>query len=179
MGRRSNFKRIDRDAYLTWDQRAYPPLLRHLPRRTSFIEPCAGRADLMDGLEAAGHSCVLATDIRPMDERVFKSDILRATPDEIRMFGADMIITNPPWRRSFLHRMIPLFSDVLPTWLLFDVNWLFTQQSAKFLPRLRKVVAIGRLRWIEGTSHDGVDDCAWYLFDKPSPQPPRFYGRVV
>lgn len=144
MGRRSNFKRIDRDTYFTWDQRAYPPLLRHLPRRVSFIEPCAGRADLMDGLEAAGHSCALATDIRPMDERVFKSDILRATPDEIRLFGADMIISNTPWRRDILHAMIRLFSDALPTWLLFDANWIFTKQAVEFMPRLRKVVAVGR-----------------------------------
>lgn len=27
--------------------------------------------------------------------------------------------------------------------------------------------AVGRLRWIEGTTMDGKDDCAWYLFDQP------------
>jgi hypothetical protein len=39
-------------------------------------------------------------------------------------------ITNPPWDRKILHRLIERFSAVGPTWLLFDADWMHTKQSA-------------------------------------------------
>jgi hypothetical protein len=43
MGKRSNFRRLERDAYNT-PAEAVMPLLDHLKPRTKFIEPCAGPA---------------------------------------------------------------------------------------------------------------------------------------
>lgn len=178
MGKRSSFSRRKSDAYLTFDQRAYPPLMRHLTRKARFLEMCAGRGDLALALMERGLECVAAIDVQPQDEWIYRSDALGATVEEIRATGATHIITNPPWTREILHLMIVLFSDALPTWLLFDADWIHTQQSAQYLPRLRKVVSVGRLRWIEGSSDDGKDNCAWYLFGPPSSQPPRIYGRT-
>ena len=31
---------------------------------------------------------------------------------------------------------------------------------------LKKVVSIGRVKWIPGTKSVGKDNCCWYLFDK-------------
>jgi hypothetical protein len=65
-----------------------------------------------------------------------------------------------------------------PTWLLFDADWMHTRQSAPFMPRLRKIVSVGRVKWIPDSKMTGKDNCAWYLFDKPSDEPAVFFGRT-
>lgn len=169
MGRRSDFKRIERDFYET-PAKAVVSLLPHLPHGARFAEPCAGEGALIKNL----------LDARPDLSCWFASDIfdgMDALDVDLRPF--DLIyITNPPWTRSILHPLIEHLSDQHPTWLLFDAAWIHTLQSIPYLPRLRKIVSIGRVRFIPGTKYDGKDDCAWYLFDKPSDQSPTFHGRT-
>lgn len=172
MGKRSSFVRIPRDAYDT-PAEAVAPLLPHLEPESYFVEPCAGRGALIEHLEDAGHSLIMAYDIEPRSPRVHRHDVFG-----VENFGAELYITNPPWARSILHPLIIHLSDQAPTWLLFDAAWAFTKQSRPFMNRCRKIVAIGRIRWIPGTKMTGKDDCAWYLFDKPSDAPTLFYGRV-
>lgn len=176
MGKRSSFQRIERDYYRTWDPRAVPPLLPHLEPGTRFIEPCAGDGTLLDQLTAAGHVCVDAWDIEPQRADILKVDALglKIQGDERPKF-----ITNPPWRRDFLHPLIAHLSDQAPTWLLFDADWKYTRQAIPFKSRLRRIVAVGRLKWIEGSPHDAKDNCAWYLFDRPDDVPAEFYGRAA
>lgn len=176
MGKRSDFERISKDKYFTWDRRAVAALLPHLMPGTRFIEPCAGRGDLVDQLVEAGHYCYLPYDIEPQRPDIVEADALRLTPPPERF---DAFITNPPWNRKILHPLIEHLSDQAPTWLLFDAGWKHTKQAIPFLPRLRRIVSVGRLRWIEGTTMQGKDDCAWFLFSKPiSPiTPAQFYGR--
>lgn len=178
MGKRSNFDRIPKDKYRTFDPRAGAALAPHLYGTERYWEPCAAGLDLVRQLDALGLECAVATDIQPEDETVFRSDALKASEADFRSTGANSIITNPPWRRDLLHQMIVSFSDMAPTWLLFDADWIHTRQSAPFTARLRKVVSVGRLIWIEGTTTSGKDNCAWHLFDKPSNAPTEFYGRV-
>lgn len=178
MGKRSDFERIGKDFYRTFDPRAVTPLLPHLPPRTRFIEPCAGAGDLIRQLEAFGHRCTAAFDIDPRKEGIVRRDAL-SDPWPSNVPFATHIITNPPWSRPALHAMIESFSEILPTWLLFDADWQHTKQSAPYWPRVRKVVSVGRVRWIDGSAHDGKDNCAWYLFDRPSPIPAEAYGRVA
>ena len=78
------------------------------------------------------------TDIEPMADFVGDGD---AMTDKI--VGCDVCITNPPWNRKVLHPIIVNLSDQLPTWLLFDADWMHTKQSIEFMPRLKKVVSIG------------------------------------
>ena len=63
--------------------------------------------------------------------------------------------------------MIEHFADFKPTWLLFDADWMHTKQSTPYLSILKKVVSIGRVRWIEGTKSVGKDNCCWYPFIIP------------
>ena len=78
----------------------------------------------------------------------------------------DMVITNPPWDRKILHETIEHFSNMKPTWLLFDSNWMFTKQSEKYINRYcLKIITVGRMIWIPGTKISGKDDVCWYLFD--------------
>jgi hypothetical protein len=77
--------------------------------------------------------------------------------------------------RTSLHPLIEKLSDLRPTWLLFDADWVHTKQSINYLPRLRKIVSIGRVKWFDKTA--GKDNSCWYLFDKPSDIAVEFYGR--
>lgn len=173
MGKRSDFIRRDNDLYRTFDPKAGRALQPHLDPMTFYYEPCAGDGALIAQLDALGHLCVHASDIVPMgpDVTVGNALDLRAVVPGAR------IITNPPWSRPILHALIVHLSDLAPTWLLFDADWAHTRQAAPYLDRCRKIAAIGRLRWIEGTTMSGKDNCAWYLFDQPiAGSAPLFYG---
>ena len=173
MGKRSSFERIPRDFYPT-PYEAAVPLLAHLHPRTLFAEPCAGDGRLIDHLKAAGHLCVWATDIEPRRRDIFKRDALEADG-----FHADCFITNPPWAREILHPLIAHLSNIKPTWLLFDADWMHTRQSAPFMPYLRKIVSVGRVKWIPDSKMTGKDNCCWYLFDQTSEAPAQFIGRAA
>lgn len=166
MGKRSNFERNPRDYYPTpYD--ALLPLLGHLPKKSKFVEPCAGDGRLVRYLEKHEHKCVYACDIEPQAEGIDKQDVLFF---DFTLPECDYIITNPPWERNrdgtgILHDMIFSFRMQAPTWLLFDADWMFTEQAIPFLKYCRKIISVGRVSWMEnGTS--GMDNCAWYLFLK-------------
>jgi hypothetical protein len=173
MGKRSTFERRPRDFYPT-PYEAVPPLLRHLEPGTRFIEPCVGEFDLARHLEKNGHSCWAAYDLgAACDAR--KSTYWSASNRNL----VDCFITNPPWSRDDLHKIIVNLSDQLPTWLLFDADWVHTLQAAPYLPRLKRIVSVGRVRWIKDSPFTGKDNCAWHLFDKPGNAPAEFYGRAA
>ena len=114
----------------------------HLPDTFSFIEPlvhlvlwipCAGDGRLVNHIKVHGGICTWASDIEPQADFVLKADALNVEPQV-----ADCVITNPPWNRKILHPMIEHFSDRIPTWLLFDADWMHTKQSVPFIPSLKK-----------------------------------------
>jgi hypothetical protein len=169
VGRRSNFPRVPRDLYPTPESAVFP-LLPRLARNIRFVEPCCGEGRLIEHLERAGHLCVGRYDL-PDDARTKRYDVS----------DADCFVTNPPWSRDVLHPLIVNLSDQLPTWLLIDASWAHTRQSAPFLPRLRKIVSIGRVKWIEDSQFTGKDDSIWALFDLPRPNDnavAHFHGRT-
>ena len=171
MGKRSDFERIPRDFYPT-PKKAVIPLARHLPDTFSFIEPCAGDGRLIEHLNSYGGYCKWASDIEPQHEFVMKANAFDIEQK------AQFTITNPPWDRKILHPMIWHFSNINPTWLLFDADWIHTKQSNPFLTRLKKIVSIGRVKWIEDSNSVGKDNCCWYLFDnKDMVKPIEFWGR--
>jgi hypothetical protein len=171
MGKRSNFERIPRDFYPT-PVEAVTPLLAHLTPTTKFCEPCAGDGALIDYLRSAGHVCAVARDIEPRRDDIERKDALTTLTGNV-----DCFITNPPWDRKVLHPLIVHLSDQAPTWLLFDADWIHTRQAMPFLARLRRIVSVGRVKWIPESKMTGKDNCAWHLFDEPSNQPATFYGR--
>lgn len=176
MGKRSDFDRIPRDFYPT-PLEAVLPLIQHLPDNFSFVEPCAGAGDLVRHLRSPDRCCVWSFDISPQHEDVKPFDAF-----QMRLFGwgpPDLIITNPPWDRKILHPMIEWFSGQRPTWLLFDADWMHTKQAAPFMPWLRKVVSVGRVKWIPDSKMTGKDNCAWYLFDQKSEGQAVFVGRAA
>ncbi len=164
MGKRSNFERIERDFYPT-PYEAVIPLLKHLPDKSRFIEPCAGDGRLIRHLEGAGHECVFACDIEPQAGGIEKRDVLFFNYEFPDRPHCDFIITNPPWERSCLHAMIFKFTAHAPSWLLFDSDWAYTGQSKPFSKLCSKIIPVGRVKWIEGSKNSGMDNASWYLFD--------------
>ena len=171
MGKRSNFERKPRDFYPT-PFAAVVPLIEHLSNNFTFTEPCAGDGQLCRHLEYFGGTCMWASDIEPQLEGVLQNDYTELGENEV--FESGYIITNPPWDRSLLHPMIEHFTNLRPTWLLFDADWAHTKQSAPYMKKCAKIVSVGRIKWFGNMT--GKDNCAWYLFYNNDIET-TFYGR--
>ena len=177
MGKRSNFTRIERDFYPT-PLAAVEPLIDHLPPSFTYVEPCAGDGRLVDhitGLTEGFGRCIHQSDIEPQASGIREADALSLVFEG----DVDFCITNPPWDRKFLHPFIDWYIPQMPTWLLFDADWMHTKQSATLMTYCSKVVSVGRVKWIEGSKSVGKDNCCWYLFDLNNEGPTEFYGRLV
>jgi hypothetical protein len=172
MGKRSDFERKPRDFYPT-PFAAVEPLIQHLPEGFAFTEPCAGDGQLCRHLEYFGGTCMWASDIEPQLEGVLQNDYTELGENEV--FESGYIITNPPWDRSLLHPMIEHFTNLRPTWLLFDADWAHTKQSAPYMKKCAKIVSVGRIKWFGNMT--GKDNCAWYLFYNNDIET-NFYGRT-
>ena len=170
MGKRSNFERNPRDFYPT-PKEAVIPLLPHLPEKGLFAEPCAGDGRLIEHIEElTGLSGYWMTDIEPHADFIGNGDALTD-----KIVGCDICITNPPWDRKILHPLIENLSNQLPTWLLFDADWMHTKQSVPYIKMCSKIVSVGRIKWFGNMT--GKDNCAWYLFDRKANNT-IFYGRT-
>lgn len=171
--RTHDIERRKNDAYDT-PAKACTELLKHVLPRTWFIEPCAGTGELRDHLVAAGLYCLGSWDIEPRGKVIAIGD---ARYDEFPSM-AGCFITNPPWTRELLHPIIENLSHQLPTWLLFDADWIHNATTPKLLiDRCERVVAQGRVKWIPDSKHSGVDNVAWYKFDATHTGGPRFFNR--
>ena len=170
MGKRSNFERNPRDFYPT-PKEAVIPLLPHLPEKGLFAEPCAGDGRLIEHIEElTSLSGYWMTDIEPHADFIGNGDALTD-----KIVGCDICITNPPWDRKILHPLIENLLNQLPTWLLFDADWMHTKQSVPYIKMCSKIVSVGRIKWFGNMT--GKDNCAWYLFDRKANNT-IFYGRT-
>ena len=172
MGKRSDFERKPRDFYPTPIE-AVEPLIEHLPKEFSYAEPCAGDGTLCSHLQWYDGVCMWASDIEPQAEGIYKDSFEKVGKYEL--LESEYIITNPPWDRKILHPMIEHFSKLKPTWLLFDVDWAHTKQSAPYMKKCAKIVSVGRIKWFGNMT--GKDNCAWYLFYNNNIET-TFYGRT-
>ena len=177
MGKRSDFQRVERDFYPT-PSTAVEPLIQHLPKKQfAFAEPCAGDGALVNCIETMTDGwCSWASDLEPQTNNILTRHFREINIDDL--FEADYIITNPPWDRNLLHPMIEYFTAFRPTWLLFDADWIHTKQSIPYMGMLKKIVSIGRVKWIENSKSVGKDNCCWYLFDRIQSKNTKFYGRM-
>ena len=156
MGKRSSFERVPRDFYAT-PAKAVAPLIPYLRAGgiRAFAEPCCGDGDLVRILESNGLMCSYAGDI------VTGQDALARD----HYGAADAIVTNPPYRRDVLHKLIPHFGRILPTWLLLPADWVSTLQAVPYLAHCSDVVPIGRVKWFADTRHQSMENFAWLRFD--------------
>ena len=169
MGKRSDFERKERDLYPT-PASAVKPLLPFLDIHKYYCEPCAGDGALIDHLYSAGYDCSAAYDIEPQKGWIKQKDVF-----DLEFCEGDLFITNPPWGRKMLHPLITRLSNLAPTWLLFDADWMHTKQAKAYLHRCSTIVSVGRVKWFGNMT--GKDNCCWYHFDKNCTGEIKFFGR--
>jgi len=155
------WSRRERDFYPT-PEKAVLPLLAQFPRPMRFYEPCAGNGSLSQILVTHGHQCIGQSDLFPKG-MIERWDARLLTRGAVVL--ADVIITNPPWKIPDMHELIDHLRQYKPTWMLIYADWLFTQRAAPLLAYASKIVAIGRVKWIAGSRHDGFDNCCWVRFE--------------
>lgn len=168
MGKRSDFPRRPMDAYST-PGKAVLPLLPFLQRDgiVTFDEPCSGNGDLVDILRSHGLLCLYSGDIQ------YGFDAL-----QVSKFRADAVVTNPPWTRQLMHPLIWHFlRTARQTWLLFDSDWIHTQQATPLLRYCTDIVSAGRQKWIADSAHSAKDNASWYRFSIDHTSGPKFHSR--
>ena len=170
--RAQQFEKAPRDLYPT-PREGVLPLVPYLPAGCTFVEPCAAAGQLVDHLEAHGMRCVFASDIAPG-----RDDVHALSAFSLRYILADFFITNPPWTWEVLELMAFHLSNSKPTWLLLPSDMLCNVRSARLVDRCALVVPVGRLKWIEGSEHSGVDNCAWMRFEGQHKGGPKFMPRL-
>jgi hypothetical protein len=167
---RTTQARNPRDFYPTPVEAVVPLLaaLRGAPP-LRFVEPCAGDGALVRALEAAGHTCVHARDSAPQGSGIATGDGAALTKDAMALWGADSIVTNPPFAPAMLIPLMACWMALgVPVWLLLDHDWIANQAAAPHVNRISQIVQLGRVRWIAGSKGNGTANFDWVRFE-PAP----------
>jgi hypothetical protein len=138
---------------------AVVPLIPHL-RRTrvkTFAEPCYGEGSLREHLDAEGFVCIVHGDLK--DGFDAGSPAAWSKSDYV---DVDAVITNPPWDKKEMHRIMQHQCIFKPSWFLIYSDWLFTKQSAHIMAHFcTDIVPIGRVKWFPDSASVGFDNCCW------------------
>tara|TARA_R110000744_G_scaffold144157_10_gene256248 strand:+ start:2250 stop:2795 length:546 start_codon:yes stop_codon:yes gene_type:complete len=181
MGKRSSFKRRESDFYPTPIEAVFP-LLNHLSINTKYQEPCCGELDLCDHLDYFGHSCEGISDIKGSVAGFYAPPV---NAMDITSCAGEMFITNPPWPAVGQHgdptiAMALHLSDIAPTWFLLNADVMHNKYFSKVADRCRRIVSVGRVKWISDSPGPGKENCAWFLFDPTGADGPiEFYPRLA
>lgn len=156
------------------------PLIRHLPSEADWIEPCAGAGDLIRHLAdlwPGGRLCG-AFDLVPNAEGIDEANALSLD------HRPDLYITNPPWpqigkRGDPALGIITHLMHLAPSWMLLPWDFAANDYFRAVRDHCVEIVPIGRVKWIPGSKHSGVDNAAWYLFDGLHSAGPRMHARAA
>jgi hypothetical protein len=147
------------------------PLIDHLEGEATFLEPCAGNGALIQHLETLTSYywlCKKAYDIDPQPipitypVNIEQRNALSLTIHDV--VDIDYIITNPPFQWDMLQPLLDHLPDLRPTWLLLPFGYACNKRMAPYMEKCKKLVPIGRVKWIEGSKQTSTDDFGWYLF---------------
>jgi len=174
-----NFKRRYQDAYMTHDLDPIIRLgevLKVKPFIRQFIDPCCGDGICTKNIEnITGLHCLEMSDIGMSMDLVLNKDVRHipfsikdATSQAKKSNDYIVYITNPPWTRSILHKIIDhLMFTGCDFWLLFDADWLHTIQAEKYLIYCHTIISAGRVSWMNN-GIKGLDNVCWYGFNGES-----------
>lgn len=150
---------------------AFAPLVPNI-MGYDVVEPCAGDGTLCRWIDGAGVRVVHACDIAPRHPWVQEGD---ATTIKMPETGnLTIFVTNPPWpepraKGEPTMSILRNLATQAPTWLLLPADFLHNVYAADPMHYCRRVISVGRVKWIPGTEHEGFDNAAWYLFDMRDP----------
>lgn len=140
---------------------AVEPLLRVLPEKTYFYEPCAGDGTLVRHLESAGHVCRSAFDIEPRGEEVLGADASKVfSPNTLA-------ITNPPYSQAAFEPIMRFWLEKrAEAWLLVPTDWIANLWTQPLMKRVSKILPVGRVSWL-GNGVGGYENVMWvYVSDR-------------
>lgn len=106
---------------------------------------------------------------------MLKADALNLNEEALE--HCHYVITNPPFEWRVLQPLLDKWINLRPTVLLLPADFMHNQRFSNYLKMCEKVVSIGRVKWIEGSTMTSVDNFAWYFFNKDFKGPTAFYGR--
>jgi hypothetical protein len=149
----------------TLDFWATPPaavnkeFINALPRKFTFVEPCAGAGFLADAIEArSGGRCVGHYDL--YDER----QVDARTADSTTYNGSHFFITNPPFATWMLHPIIDNLRVQRTTWMLLPADFMHRRKNAVILDYCDLIISCGQVSWFGGSK--GYKNFAWYRFNR-------------
>jgi hypothetical protein len=175
MGLRSNFEvKRPRDYWPTCDPDAITNLIPFVKGRT-YAEPCCGDGSLV-ALLADVSTCKWESDIEPQAGQLQK-DALELTKEDLK--DCELIITNPPFNFKMLQLLLDYLPTLKPVWLLLPATFMQNKRSGPYLRACTRVVAVGRLYWMDN-GIKGKDDYCWYFFPQggnASGYPTKFISR--
>lgn len=172
------YEKRPRDFYPT-PFKAVEPLKGFLSTGLTFCEPCAGDGALVKHIESLFQAeCFLPVDIEPQADWIIKGDAIDLNEEAVQY--CDLIITNPPFTWSVLKPLMEKWISLRPTVLLLPADFMHNIRFSPFLKTCWFIKSIGRVKWIEDSKSGGVENYAWYMFDKDmSPyDTTTFYGRT-
>jgi len=175
MGKRTDFKKNERDYYFT-PLEPIRPLVPHLIGQT-YAEPCVGGGDLVYGINyftfrlVNKPRCLFASDIEPdFDKLHVRTPDLQACKLEAtsllytNLIGIDLIVTNPPFSWPVLSKLLPIFINLKPTWLLLPSDMANNIRFSVFMDCCSDIIPVGRVSWMEN-GQSGMENYSWYMFD--------------
>lgn len=183
------FERRDRDFYAT-PVAATLRLLPFIQDVTTFAEPMCGDGAIVKALENGGWECVGAWDLEPQGSMIGRAGVRDAGLLQAEdLEGADAIISNPPWPMPVKSSpqgsppgwptvgLIDHLMRLRPTWMLLSADFCHNAYAVPLLAHCTDIVSVGRVKWIEGSKHSGLDNASWYRFWIEGSGPPRFHNR--
>lgn len=156
---------------------AVKPLIRFLPPRAIYAEPCAGDGALIRHLSDlwSGGSCAFACDLVPNGAGIVEGDAREVN------FRPELFITNPPWpvvggRGDPAISILQHLSGIARTWALLPWDFAANDYFGKISSACVQIVPIGRVSWLNN-GKGGKDNAAWYLFDQQNRVPTVVWPR--
>ena len=163
MGKRSNFEKLPRDYYPTPEE-AFKPIANEFLEGLIYCEPCAGDGRLIAHIErwVPDSLCALAMDIEPQAPHILTADSTVISPEDLNY--CECIITNPPYTWKVLSAMMDRWIPLINTVLLLPADYMHNKRFGKYMDHCKKIVSIGRVKWIEDSAASGKDNYCWYFF---------------
>lgn len=110
-------------------------------------------------------------DVEPDDDLGYEIEQKDA---QIAKFNdCDYIITNPPFSQEYKNICFNILKNSINSknvkkgvWFLLPFNWCCNNDFQWAMKKCKRVVPIGRIKWIKGSKHSESKDCAWFYFTK-------------
>ncbi len=185
MGKRTTgtYPRRESDFYPT------PPettakVIPHLDNRVKIIaEPMCGDGAIVEVFVEAGYFTSYVADITPRGhalnyDHIQTKDVFETTAEDFD--DVDVIVSNPPWPSPKHHNpsdrapvgagqptvaIIKHLIQFKPCWMLLSADFMHNQYFGALAPYCRKIVSVGRVKWIPDSKAVGMDNACWYFFE--------------